>query len=183
MGGRSPSPSAIGVYSLPMGPPIWSSRSQTTARARRSVERGDPKKVGPKVCAQRAGSIPLISEGLRFRSIGRRPKVSARPARRGPYSVAHRSDRATPADSRPRSVGSNHDPFQDGGPSMTPRHTTPAPVAHGGVRAVAHGRGRGRTAAEQTAGAPRQERRTAAAEDGYRARGRTPRPAEKGWST
>ena len=27
------------------------------------------------------------------------------------------------------------------------------------------------------------ERRTAAAEDGYRARGRTPRPAEKGWST
>ena len=27
------------------------------------------------------------------------------------------------------------------------------------------------------------ERRTAAAADGYRARGRTPRPAEKGWST
>ena len=26
-------------------------------------------------------------------------------------------------------------------------------------------------------------RRTAAAEDGYRARGRTPRPDEKGWST
>ena len=64
---------------------------------------------------------------------------------------------------------------------MTPRHTTPAAVAHGGVRALAHGRGR--TAAEQTAGAPGPERRTAAAEDGYRARGRTPRPAEKGWST
>ena len=63
---------------------------------------------------------------------------------------------------------------------MTPRHT--APVAHGGVRALAHGRGRGRTAAEPTAGAPRRERRTAAA-DGYRARGHTPRPDEKGWST
>ena len=88
--------------------------------------------------------------------------------------------RATPADSRPRSGGSSHDPFQEGGPSMTPRHTTPAPVTHGGVRALAHGRGRGRTAAEQTAGAPRPERRTAA--DGCRARGRTPRPAEKGWS-
>ena len=66
---------------------------------------------------------------------------------------------------------------------MTPRHTTPTPVAHGGARALAHGRGRGRTAAEQTAGAPSQERRTAAAEDGCWARGRTPRPAEKGWST
>ena len=65
---------------------------------------------------------------------------------------------------------------------MTPRHTTPAPVAHGDVRAVAHGRGRGRPAAEQTAGAPRPERRTGAAADGYRARGRTPRPDEKGWS-
>ena len=31
--------------------------------------------------------------------------------------------------------------------------------------------------------APRPERRTAATEDGYRARGRTPRPEEKGWST
>ncbi len=30
---------------------------------------------------------------------------------------------------------------------------------------------------------PRPEQRTAAAEDGYRARGRTPRRAEKGWST
>ena len=44
---------------------------------------------------------------------------------------------------------------------MTPCHTTPAPVADGGVRAVVHGRGRGRTDAEPTAGAPRQERRTA----------------------
>ena len=42
--------------------------------------------------------------------------------------------------------GSSYDPAHDGGPSMTPRHTTPA-------------------------------------EDGYRARGRTPRPDEKGWST
>ena len=66
---------------------------------------------------------------------------------------------------------------------MTPRHTTPTPMALGGVRALAHGRGRGRTAADQTAGAPRPERRTAAAEDGYRERGRTPCPAEKGWST
>ena len=64
---------------------------------------------------------------------------------------------------------------------MTPRHT--APVADGGVRAVVHGRGRGRTAAGQTAGAPQPERRTAAAEDGHWARGRTPRPEEKGWST
>ena len=66
---------------------------------------------------------------------------------------------------------------------MTPRHTTPAPVAHGGVRALAHGRGRGRPAAELTAGAPQPERRTAAAADGHWARGRTPRPEEKGWST
>ena len=78
----------------------------------------------------------------------------------------------------PGERGSSHDPAQEGGPAMTPRHTTPAPGAHGGVRALAHGRGR--TAAEQTAGAPRPERRTAA--DGYRARGRTPRPEEKGWS-
>ena len=62
---------------------------------------------------------------------------------------------------------------------MTPRHTTPAPVAHGGVRAPAHGRGRGRTAAEQTAGPPWPERMTASAEDGYRARRRTPRSLEK----
>ena len=66
---------------------------------------------------------------------------------------------------------------------MTPCHTTPAPVADGGVRAVVHGRGRGRTDAEPTAGAPRQERRTADTDNGYRARGRTPRPEEKGWST
>ena len=66
---------------------------------------------------------------------------------------------------------------------MTPRHTTPAPVASGGVRAVGHGRRRGQTAAGPTAGALRQERRTADADDGYRARGRTPRPKEKGWST
>ena len=65
---------------------------------------------------------------------------------------------------------------------MTPRHTTPTPVAHGGVRALADGWGHGRIAAEQAEGAPRPERRTAASEDGYRARGRTPRPAEKGWS-
>ena len=64
---------------------------------------------------------------------------------------------------------------------MTPRHT--APVADGGVRAVVHGRGHGRTAAGPPAGAPRQERRTANVDDGYRARERTPRPDEKGWST
>ena len=59
---------------------------------------------------------------------------------------------------------------------MTPRHTTPGPVAAGGVRAVGHGRGRGRSA-----GAARQERRAADTDDGYRARGRTPCPDEKGW--
>ncbi len=31
--------------------------------------------------------------------------------------------------------------------------------------------------------APRQKRRTTDADNGQRARGRTPRPAEKGWST
>ena len=65
---------------------------------------------------------------------------------------------------------------------MTPRHPALAPVAYGGVRVVVHGRGRGRIAAGPTAGAPRPERRTAAAADGYRARGPTPRPEEKGWS-
>ena len=54
--------------------------------------------------------------------------------------------------------GSSHDPSREGGPAMTP-------------------------AAGPTAGAPRPERRTAAAEDGYRARERTPRPEEKGCST
>ena len=83
----------------------------------------------------------------------------------------------------PGERGSSHDPAQEVGPAITPRHTTPAPVAHGGVRALAHGRGHGRIAAEPTAGAPRPERRTAVAGDGYRARGRTPRPEEKGWST
>ena len=58
----------------------------------------------------------------------------------------------------PGERGSSHDPSQEGGPLMTPRHT--APVAHGGVRGLAHGRGRGRPVAEQTAGAPRSERRT-----------------------
>ena len=66
---------------------------------------------------------------------------------------------------------------------MTPRHTAPAPVTPSGVRALAHGRGRGRPAAEPTAGAPRQERRTADTDDGDLARRRTPRPEEKGWST
>ena len=82
----------------------------------------------------------------------------------------------------PAERGSSHDPAQEGGPAMTPRHTPRTPVAHGGVRALDHGRGRGRTAAEQTAEAPQLERRTAVAEDGYRARGRTPRPEEKGRS-
>ena len=56
-------------------------------------------------------------------------------------------------------------------------------ASHDAVRAVVHGRGRGRTAAGPTAGAPRQERRTADTDNRYRARGRTPRPEEKGWST
>ena len=95
--------------------------------------------------------------------------------------VAHRADRATPADSRPRSGGSSHDPAQEGGPAMTPRHTAPAPVAHGSVRALAHGRGRGRPGAGQTVGAPQPERRTAAAEDGWTGRGDAPPvPQRKG---
>ena len=48
----------------------------------------------------------------------------------------------------PGERGSSHDPSQEGGPAMTPRHTAPAAV-----------------------------------ENGDRARGRTPRPEEKGWST
>ena len=95
--------------------------------------------------------------------------LTARIAQRRPIAPAER--------------GSSHDPSQEGGPSMTPRHTTRTPAAQGGVRALAHGRGRGRTAAEKTAGAPRPERRMAAAEDGDRARGRPPRPVEKGWLT
>ena len=55
--------------------------SQATCRARR------PKKVGRKVCAQLVLSIPLISDGLRLSSIGRRLKVAARHARGGPYSL------------------------------------------------------------------------------------------------
>ena len=45
------------------------------------------KKVARKVCAQLVLSIPLISDGLRLSSIGRRLKVAARRARRGPYSL------------------------------------------------------------------------------------------------
>ena len=45
------------------------------------------KKVARKVCAQLALSISLISDGLRRPSFGRRPKVTARPVRRGPYSL------------------------------------------------------------------------------------------------
>ena len=250
MGGRSLSASAAGVARSPLGPLIWSSRSQTTAGIRRSVERGDGKKVGRKVCAQLALSIPLILGGYACVRSAVDRKSARAPGHRGPYSliflaqgvagppcsrttrtatvvegrlhsqhgddaahdveiserqgshgsvaqhdlspdlprhvsrprvprgpsrgldrgrgerVAHREDRATLADSRPRNGGSSHDPFQNGGLSMTPRHTTPAPVAYGDVRALAHGRGRGRTAAEQTAGAPRPERRTVAVEDG-----------------
>ena len=55
--------------------------------------------------------------------------LTARIAQRRPIAPAER--------------GSSHDLSHKGGPSMTPRHTTPAPVAHGGVRALAHGRGRG----------------------------------------
>ena len=57
---------------------------------------------------------------------------------------------------------------------MTPRHTALAPVAHGGVRVVVHGRG---------AGGLLPERRTTDADNGHWARGRTPRPEGKGWST
>ena len=61
------------------------------------------------------------------------------------------------------------------------RGTFPAPVSLGG-RAV------GWIEAEVQAWltariAPRPERRTASADNGYRGRGRTPRPEEKGWST
>ena len=49
---------------------------------------------------------------------------------------------------------------------MTPRHTTLADRCRADGRRAAAG-----------------ERRTADTDDGYRARGRTPRPEEKGWST
>ena len=88
MGGGSPSPSATDVARPLLGPRIWSSRSQTMAGTRRSVESGDRrKKVGRKVCAQLALSIHLSSEGLRLPSIGRLPKVAGPPADRGPYSL------------------------------------------------------------------------------------------------
>ena len=50
-------------------------------RARRS------KKVRRKVCAQLVSHINMISNWLRLRSIGRRLKVAARRARRGPYPL------------------------------------------------------------------------------------------------
>ena len=66
------------------------------------------------------------------------------------------------------------------------RGTFPAPVSLGGravgwIEAEVHAWLTARIAQRRLI-APRPERRTAAA-DGYRARGRTPRPAEKGWST
>ena len=67
------------------------------------------------------------------------------------------------------------------------RGTFPAPVSLGGravgwIEAEVQAWLTARIAQRRQI-APRPERRTAAAEDGYRARGRTPRPAEKGWST
>ena len=66
------------------------------------------------------------------------------------------------------------------------RGTFPAPVSLGGravgwIEAEVQAWLTARIAQRRLI-APRPERRTAA-EDGYRARGRTPRPAEKGWST
>ena len=68
------------------------------------------------------------------------------------------------------------------------RGTFPAPVSLGGravgwIEAEVQAWLTARIAQRRQI-APRPERRPAAvAEDGYRARGRTPRPAEKGWST
>ena len=66
------------------------------------------------------------------------------------------------------------------------RGTFPSPVSLGGravgwIEAEVHAWLTARIAQRRLI-APRPERRKAA-EDGYRARGRTPRPAEKGWST
>ena len=74
------------------------------------------------------------------------------------------------------------------------RGTFPAPVslgsrAVGWIEAEVHAWLTARIAQRRliapgpTAGTRRQERRTTNADDGYRARGRTPRPEEKGWST
>ena len=67
------------------------------------------------------------------------------------------------------------------------RGTFPAPVSLGGravgwIEAEVNAWLTARIAQRRLI-APRPERRTAAAADGYRARGRTPRPDEKGWST
>ena len=72
--------------------PRWA-RSSGRHAPKQQLELGDPssaeiaKKVGRKVCAQLTLSIPLISEGLRLPLIGRLPKVAARQADRGPYSL------------------------------------------------------------------------------------------------
>ena len=67
------------------------------------------------------------------------------------------------------------------------RGTFPAPVSLGGravgwIEAEVNAWLAARIAQRRLI-APRPERRTAAAADGYRARGRTPRREEKGWST
>ena len=72
--------------------PRWAHSSGRHA-PRERLKPGDPssaetaKKVARKVCAQLTLSIPLISDGLRLHSFERRPKVAARPAGRGPYSL------------------------------------------------------------------------------------------------
>ena len=72
--------------------PRWA-RSSGRHAPRQRLEAGDPssaeiaKKVARKLFAQLALSIHLNSEGLRLPSIERRPKVAARPAGRGPYSL------------------------------------------------------------------------------------------------
>ena len=230
MGGRSPSPSSTDVARPPLGPLIWSSRSQTTAGTWRFVEREDRKKSwaeslrpthslylsdfrwvttaldrppperGRGPCTPRPVFIdlflapgvadPLCSRPMRPATVvgvrlhgeqgddaahdletanGQGPHGPVAQARSITASLAapflppcpsgavpwagsrRKCTRGSPPGSRnagrsrPWSGNSSHDPAQEGGPSMTPRHTTLAPVAHGGVRAVGHGRRRRRT--------------------------------------
>ena len=79
-----------------MGRPVdWETRSSLRSASRNALSsstasltsREKRSQKGRKVCAQLSLSISPISERLRLRSIGRLPKVAARQADRGPYSL------------------------------------------------------------------------------------------------
>ena len=106
-----------------------------------------------------ASFLSITKDGALRASAGSRPRCT-RGSPRGSRNAGR---------SRPGSGSSSHDSSQDGGPPMTPRHTTPAP--DGGVRAVVQSAHDGRrTRTEPRVDSPDLAR--APGRTGHRRRGR-----------